>query len=236
MLDFDGTVVDTETAVYRSWAELWDDHGLELDLVYWKSTLGTKDRFDPFDELQARLGRVLDPSLVEHRMRRRDEILAAERPRPGVVSWLEHAEREGIAVGVASSSSLEWVDGQLRRLGLRELVRTLVCHSDAVPAKPDPTSFRLACEQLKAAPALSVAVEDSHHGVSAAIGAGLFTVAVPNALTADLDFAHAQLVLRSLAELTLAEALDLARTRGLVTPAEGVRSERSSRPGMRPPP
>ena len=53
------------------------------------------------------------------------------------------------------------------------------------------------------APAEAVAVEDSPHGVEAAKAAGLYCVAVPNPMTADLDFGRADLRLQSLAELPL---------------------------------
>ena len=76
-----------------------------------------------------------------------------------------------------------------------------------IPAKPDPTSYRLACEALDADPRRSVAVEDSPHGVAAATAAGLFTIAVPHGLTSSLDLSSADLVLTSLADVTLDEVL-----------------------------
>jgi beta-phosphoglucomutase-like phosphatase (HAD superfamily) len=49
-----------------------------------------------------------------------------------------------------------------------------------------------------------VAVEDSPNGLAAAVGAGLFSVAVPGPMTRGLDFSAAHLVLGSLAETSLA--------------------------------
>ncbi|MGH9125596.1 MAG: HAD family hydrolase [Acidimicrobiales bacterium] len=215
MLDFDGTILDTEQPVYQSWAELWQAHDLEVPRSQWQAIIGTDGVFDPWRELQRAVGRDLDPALLEQRRQRRDELQASYLPREGVLEWLAEAERLGVPVAVASSSPVEWVERHLDRLGLVRHFEALVCCDGVVPAKPDPTSYREACRRLGADPALSVAVEDSPHGVQAAVTAGLFTVAVPHGLTADLDLSRADLVVASLGELTLAEVRDMAWARRL---------------------
>ncbi len=214
VLDFDGTILDTEESLYRSWAELWDDHGQQLELAEWQQNIGGgDDLFDPWVELEARVGRPLDPARHEGRRLRRDEIQALQPLRPGILHWLDEAATLGIPVGVASSSPSRWVEGQLDLLGIRPRFTTLVCRSDEVPAKPAPTSYLLACAQLGADPARSVAVEDSPHGVAAAVDAGLYTVAVPHPLTQDLDLSAAHLRVDSLDQLSLVDVLASALSR-----------------------
>jgi beta-phosphoglucomutase-like phosphatase (HAD superfamily) len=53
----------------------------------------------------------------------------------------------------------------------------------------------------------AIAIEDSPNGVLAAKRAGLRCVAIPNSITAGLDLGQADLILGSLAELTLPELL-----------------------------
>lgn len=216
VMDFDGTVLDTEEPVYRSWVELWAEHGQELSLAQWQCIIGTDNgAFDPWAELERRLGRPLDPRLADRRRARRDALQARHGPRAGVLDWLGQAEDLGVPIGIASSSPQPWVEGHLGRLGLRRHFACLICCDDVVPAKPDPTSYRLACERLHADPAWSVAVEDSPHGVVAAAAAGLFTVAVPHGLTAGLDLSAADIVVDSLDELALVDVLRRARSRGV---------------------
>jgi beta-phosphoglucomutase-like phosphatase (HAD superfamily) len=110
-------------------------------------------------------------------------------------------------MGIASSSPIVWVEHHVDRLGLLHRFACVACVNEVIPAKPDPTSYRLACEALHADPKRSIAVEDSPHGIAAAKDAGLFVVAVPHALTANLDLSRADLVVESLADVTLGEVL-----------------------------
>jgi len=213
VLDFDGTILDTEDSVYQVWAELWDDHGHELALVDWQRNIGTEAVFDPWTELENRLGRPLDEALRERRHSRQDQLLADLEPRPGVLCWLSDAAAMGLPVGIASSSPSEWVESHLVRLGIRDRFLCIICRDEEVPAKPDPTSYQVACKRLGADPGNSVAVEDSPHGVTAAVGAGLFTVATPHRLTVGLDLTAADILVGSLDELTLSETLARATAR-----------------------
>jgi len=67
--------------------------------------------------------------------------------------------------------------------------------------------YRRALAAIEVVPDEAIAFEDSSNGIAAAKAAGLFCIAVPNPLTAPLDFSAADLRLASLADLPLAEAL-----------------------------
>jgi HAD superfamily hydrolase (TIGR01509 family) len=205
--DFDGTIVDTETTLFRAYAETFALHGHELDRVRWLEIIGTDDDWDPLHDL-ARLVEGLDVEATHvHRRRRRDELIDLAGIRPGVVRWLDEAEALGIPMGIASSSPIDWVTHHLDRLGLLERFACFACCNDVIPAKPDPTSYRLACEALDADPRRAIAVEDSPHGVAAAKDAGLFVVAVPHDLTRELDLSRADLVVASLDEVSLSDVV-----------------------------
>ena len=210
IFDFDGTILDTEMPVYRGWADLYEQHGQVLDVVRWQQTIGTDNGDLHWNDLEALVG-VLDPALQEWRRNRRDELLHAEVVRPGVRQWLDDADALGIPLGIASSSPIDWVTTHLDRVGLLDRFACFACCNEVIPAKPDPTSYRLACETLHANPRRSVAVEDSPHGVAAAKDAGLFVVAVPHDLTRSLDFGRADVVVESLEELSLRDVLHRRR-------------------------
>ena len=208
IFDFDGLVLETEEPIYLAHAEVYRQHGHELPLDFWKTTIGT-DTFDPDADLETRLGRGLDRTAIEQARRRRTlELLADREVLPGVLDLRERARAAGLKLGIASSSSRKWVRGHLQRLGIAGDWDCVICREDAPLAKPDPGLYLATLQCLGVDAAEAVAIEDSEHGVTAATAAGIACLVVPSVMTAGSDFAAARRVAESLAEISLA---DLAR-------------------------
>jgi len=229
VFDFDGLILDTEVPIYRCWAEVYEQHGEALDLALWQSTVGTEG-FDPAAELERRLGRPLDWDEVHRRRRqRRDELQALEVVRPGVTEWVTEALELGLHLGIASSSERAWVLGHLERVGLATPFFCIRGRDDVGAVKPSPACYRAVVEHFGVRPDQALAVEDSLHGLRAAKAAGLWCVAVPGPLTRGLDFSDADLVLDSLADLSLRALLSELGSCG--SPDEGgSRDERGRHP------
>jgi HAD superfamily hydrolase (TIGR01509 family) len=205
IFDFDGTIVDTETTLFRAYAETFELHGQVLDRGRWLEIIGTNDDWDPLHDLTQLVAGLDLEATHAHRRTRRDELIELAGVRPGVLRWMDDADELGIPMGIASSSPIDWVEDHLDRLGLLERFACFACCNDVIPAKPDPTSYRLACEALDADPRRSIAVEDSPHGVAAAKDAGLYVVAVPHDLTRELDLTRADVIVDSLDDLCLSD-------------------------------
>ena len=201
VFDFDGLILETEVPVYEAWAEVFRENGVELELSRWYDLLGRgSDHFDVHGHLEELTGRTFerDP-LRARRNARRDEMLADRQVIAGVVELFREAKDAGLKVGIASSSSREWVCGHLERLGFMEGWDAIVCRADAERAKPEPDLYLKIVEMLGVAPHEAVALEDSPNGVTAAKAAGLWCVAIPGPLTEGLDLSHADVRLSSLA-------------------------------------
>lgn len=209
IFDFDGLILDTEVPEFQAWQEIFQLHGCHLPLATWATCIGTaSDAFDPYAYLEAQCGRAIDREAIRVKSRqRRDELLAAQPALPGVQEYLDDATRLGLQLGVASSSSRAWVTGHLARLGLMAHFASIQCADDVHRTKPDPASYQAVLQTLNLRPEQAIALEDSPNGVLAAKRAGLFCVAVPNALTRQLSLDHADLHLASLADLPLARLL-----------------------------
>jgi len=206
VFDFNGLILDTEEPVYRSWLEVYQAHGEELPFERWVQIVGsTTTGFHPQHHLEERLGRALPKEVLDRRIGRRTELVLAQKLLPGVVSQIDQAKAMGLKVGVASSSTAEWVRGHLTRLGILEKFDCLRCRDDVANAKPEPDLYIAVLDCLGVTAAEAFAIEDSPNGVMAAKRAGLRCVAIPNSITAKLDLSGADVVLRSLAELTLAD-------------------------------
>ena len=85
----------------------------------------------------------------------------------------------------------------------------LMGRDDVPRSKPDPVLYRQVLECLIVEPNEAVVLEDSPNGVRAAKAAGIFTVAVPNAITRRLPLEEADLRLDSLADMPLEALLDI---------------------------
>ena len=208
MFDFDGLILDTEEPVYRSWVEVYEAHGEELPFERWVEIVGsTTIGFHPQHHLEERLGRVLPKEVLERRISRRTELVLAKQLLPGVVQRIDEAKALGLKLGVASSSTADWVRGHLARLGILERFDCVSCRDDVANVKPAPDLYVAVLACLGVQPSEAVAIEDSPHGVTAAKRAGMRCVAIPNSITASLDLSHADLLRGSLGDVTLPDLL-----------------------------
>jgi putative hydrolase of the HAD superfamily len=214
ILDFDGTLVDTETPALESVVRIWDAHGATLPMDWWLEGMGTDRKGSWIEELERVIGRPLDRvAVMEQRRMVKDEVTDLNPLLPGVVELLDEARRLGVALAVASSSAHDWVDRHLTRLGVFDRFDTICCRDDVGGvAKPSPDVYLLALERLGISAATSAAIEDSPHGMAAARAAGLRCGVVPNPLVRELDFTGAHVVLDDLAELAPAQLLALLAT------------------------
>jgi HAD superfamily hydrolase (TIGR01509 family) len=208
VFDFDGLILDTEEPVYRSWLEVYHAHGEELPFERWVEIVGsTTIGFHPQRHLEERLGRPLPQEVLDRRIGRRTEMVLAQKLLPGVVKHLDEARAARLMLGVASSSTTEWVRGHLARLGVLEYFECMRCRDDVANVKPEPDLYLAVLDCLGVSGAEAIAIEDSPNGITAAKRAGMRCVAIPNTITSRLDLTHADLVLGSLDDVTLSELI-----------------------------
>jgi HAD superfamily hydrolase (TIGR01509 family) len=208
VFDFDGLILDTEEPVYRSWLEVYEAHGEQLPFERWVRIVGsTTAEFHPQHHLEERLGRPLTKEVIERRIGRRTELILAQQVLPGILQHIDAAKSLGLKLGVASSSTRDWVSGHLDRLGILAKFDCIRCRDDVTSAKPAPDLYIAVLDCLGVSASEALAIEDSPNGVIAAKSAGMRCVAIPNSITANLDLSPADMLLRSLSEVTLAELL-----------------------------
>ena len=210
VFDFDGLIVDTEIPIFRVWQRIYRERGQDLPLDKWLTTVGTSSAaFDPARELGVRTGEQIDPRVLRTLERLYyQEATAMQQLLPGVAEYLSVARKLELKTAVASSSTRKWVMEHLDRFGIGRHFDAIVCREDVKRTKPDPDLYRTALQRLEVQPAEAIALEDSSNGIHAAKAAGLFCVAVPNPLTADLDLSEADLRLLSLEAMPLPTLLE----------------------------
>jgi HAD superfamily hydrolase (TIGR01509 family) len=207
VFDFDGLLVDTESAAVRAWEEVLAGRGVPMPYDVWHAAIGGQGSDAA---MLGYLGELLghaDASALRAQWWIRHLALVHATPlRPGVAGYLAEAVRLGLGLAIASSATGDWVAAHLHRLGTHEAF-TVVATGDHHAAKPAPDTYLAALAGLGVPAAQAVAFEDSPTGVAAAKAAGLRCVAVPNPVTAVFAFPGADLVLPSFDELGLVELL-----------------------------
>lgn len=212
IFDFDGLILDTETPEYMGWQVIYQEYGCELPVEKWARCIGTTfDRFDPIVELEA----LTQKKFVRQEIRQNQRthahrFLEGKQPLPGVVELIQEAHGRGIKLAIASSSDLPWVQGHLERLGLLGYFDCLRTRENVTQVKPAPDLFLAALDCLALKSDEAIVFEDSLNGVLAAKAAGIFCVAVPNMITAGMDYDHADMVIPTLSNLIIDDLLDHA--------------------------
>jgi HAD superfamily hydrolase (TIGR01509 family) len=201
VFDFDGLILDTETPLIDAYAEVHAVHGVPFDRAAFIRSVGhAQYAFDPWHGFSPHADRA---ALELERRGLKDELLLRQPLLPGVVQLLDAARDRHLRIGLASNSEHTWVEPHLKRLGLHARFEFFACREDAPSPKPEPDLYRLVLNHFGLRGHEAIAFEDSHTGTLAAKRANLHTVAVPNPSTAHHDFAHADVLLTSLAEITL---------------------------------
>ncbi|KMS54526.1 HAD family hydrolase [Sphingobium cupriresistens] len=203
IFDMDGTLLDTEAAHRRAFAETGEAIGWPMADDLLLSMVGIHR-----DENQRMLAAHLGPDFPLARFYADSDALfeaavdAGILLRPGARLLLDHPAQAGVPMALATSTAAPYAQQRLEKSGLLHYFDVVVTRSDVDQPKPHAEPYLLAARLLRIDPADCVAVEDSHVGVRSAMAAGIATVMVPDLLppTEELVLACAQ-ILPSLTDL-----------------------------------
>ena len=217
IFDVDGTLVDSERDGHRVAFNLaFESAGLvdRWDVSFYGQLLkvtGGEQRLRHYlRQPQSSIPKPADPLEVDalaanlHRSKTRyftDMVDASGiPPRQGVVRLLDELRDQGVALGVATTGTADWVRPLLDTLFGVDRFAALVTGDDVDTRKPDPEAYVLAMRQLGVAAGDAVAVEDSGPGLTSARRAGLRCVVVANSYTDLSDVSAADAVLDGFGE------------------------------------
>ena len=209
VFDNDGLLLDTEEAWTRAETTLFARRGSTFTADHKRALLGTSAAQSAL-KLEAMLvlpgeGERLMDELHDLVM---DEVRGGVPIRPGGRELVERLRAAGVPVGLATNSSRPFVERVLASSGFGDEFDAVVSADDVELPKPAPDIYLAACSALGADPVRSAALEDSPPGVAAALGAGMYVIAVPYFEDHTLD--GASLIAPSLADPRVLEALGVA--------------------------
>src|SRR5690625_4478740 len=117
IFDFDGLILDTETAWYESYREtLLQNYKFDLPLREFVKCVGADDTH-LFTFLKKELGdRIEVDEIKEHASALHAEKVKTAEAREGVEQYLEDASKAGLKIALATSSKREWAVTHLTNL------------------------------------------------------------------------------------------------------------------------
>ena len=210
IFDFDGLIIDTESVWYEAYAEvLLELHNTELQLVQFAKCIGTGN--DVLIELFQQLvgENPIDFDYIEKLAFQKYNVkLTNPTLRKGVKQFLEEAKQLNLKIGLASSSSEKWVKSYLEKLDILHYFEVINTKDVVRKIKTDPELYIKTVNDLNLLPTEVMALEDSLNGLTAAKGAGISCVIVPNDVTRHMEFTTHDYHLHSMEDESLSEVLN----------------------------
>lgn len=201
IFDFDGLLLDTETAEYEEWVKIFCSLEATLTLQDWLKYVGTWIDASLMDLLAQRTSK---PFVAEELRSRHEEAVRANVNKKsfcdGVTTLVPALHAAGLKVAIASNSAFPWVQDHLDHRNYRENFDVICTGNEVKRLKPEPDIYLLALERLGVQDAEAVVFEDSLPGTMAALRAGLQVYVVPNSITVQSKFPPEAKRLGSLAE------------------------------------
>lgn len=218
IFDCDGTLVDSEEFHYLSWKEAFKRKGFLLEKEYYLNNFtGVCDL-----DISKRSLELLGIDCYEELLASKNEFFESYQKSgiPSLQATVEFAKRLfetknrlGLKLAVASAARKKEIISNLKSLKIEHYFDVVLSGRDDLSEykdpegvnKPKPYVYLKAAKMLGVKPEECVAIEDSSVGVSSAVRAGCFTVAVPNYYTQTNDLSQAHIKISSFDGISLAD-------------------------------
>ncbi len=203
IFDMDGVIIDSEPLHFQTDKMVMRDLGHDIADDELTGFVGVTNP-DMWAELIKRY--KLDSTveeLLERQSKYKTELFGQDELQAisGIAELIDDLKSRGIYVGLASSSSREFIEMVLKGLHIYHNFDVVISGEEVANSKPAPDIFLKAAEALKVAPADCLVLEDSGNGVKAAKAAGMKCIAFKNPNSGNQDLALADITVDTLEEL-----------------------------------
>jgi len=181
LLDFDGTIMDTNDIIIASWQHTFRTlRGREGDR---RTILGTFG--EPLELSMRNLFPEVpsEKSLWTYRNYQRENFLSCIHLFPGVREMLDELQSRGCPMALVTSRLKYTTDQALDAFDLRRYFPVIVTADEVPRYKPDPQCAQIAMDRLGVVPEETVMVGDTVHDILCAKNAGVTAVLVAWSMT-----------------------------------------------------
>lgn len=206
IFDMDGLLIDSEPFWRISQKNLFSKRGINLVADDFESFMGKRidevvaiiySRFPNQDKTQAETAEQIVDGVI-------NLVLERGYALPGVKETLKDLQKKNYKIGLASSSNLKIIKAVLKKLDIESYFEIVHSAQFEDYGKPHPQTFISTAKMLDVLPSECLVLEDSFHGVIAALAASMRCVAIPDTKANNLNrFVIADQVLESMTNFSI---------------------------------
>lgn len=176
-IDFDGTLIDSLQVLYSVYSDFLHRRGIEASV----------EGFEQINGLA--LTEIIALLKEEHGLEEKDDFLRREYELilrnsyvakssifPGAQKTLQYIKDCGAKLAIVSSAPKDLVDAILEANGLSKAFEGVITVQPGEKGKPHPAVYERALRTFKIESYEALAIEDSIHGATAALSAGISTL------------------------------------------------------------
>ncbi len=185
----DGTIFDTERLSYNIWINLFNEYHLLPNTEFFLGIRGRNinDSKEIFKKYYPN-SRYSYLELKEEKNQRLLDYVANNGVpiKKGFFTLIKFLKAKGIKMALATSSSKNYASYLLNKANVYKVFDVLVFGDEVKHSKPDPEIFNIAASKLNINKENILVIEDSKHGINAALNGNFKCVWIPDGIYFDV--------------------------------------------------
>lgn len=194
LFDHDGTLIDSESTHFALWNQALKPYGVAVDEAFYNEVMAGIPVPQNAEDVIAHFNLDVPPTqLAAEKQAITADFLAKQAfpLMPGAKEVLHACYDAGVTLAIVTGGTGLSVKKTVSTYGFEGMFSTVVAVEDVAHSKPAPDCYLKALSQLGLSANETMAVEDTEHGLKAAVAAGLACVALPTPLSIHHDFSTA---------------------------------------------
>jgi beta-phosphoglucomutase len=183
IFDMDGVITMTMPSHFRAWAKVFADEGICVSKLEVYKREGQKG-LDSVLEIFPEYGKTITVKRAKELLEKKERLFKADtsvRFVPGARSFIKECRRKGIKMALVTGTARTEVIKILPK-ALIDCFDVIISGSDVKHGKPHPEPYQKALKALKIDRGGALVVENAPFGITSAVKAGIFCVAIETSL------------------------------------------------------